>query len=996
MPRKFTRPSFFRLLFGLLIGLTSLGLFSLTTPKTALTSDPNLRLGTQLATIKVRPTDPIAAAASVPVKGAKNETVSFQVIVTGTVAYNNLDVTLSNFSGPGGSSIPAANAQLYRVGYLNITTPSDPAGSTGLWPDSLYPIGQDRYYHEKRNGTPFNLTANRNQPIWISLDIPKTAAPGQYSATFSVTQGTGGPVLQAIPINLTVWNFTLPDYPSARTTYKFDDYDVYCYHYFGGTNNCAWDTNNVLAIHWNYWHEALAHRISLSGAFGSVSYSYNAATNTVSNVDWSLWDPTYDQPGVLLYPVPGPQFNWDDPSHTWTQAETNEAIAFWKVVAAHYKSKGWFNHAFLYTFDEPGTSDFPLNVKQADAIHAADPAFHPMVTHNYAAALAGHLDIWTVIVNELDTGANSSVNTGTPSLFHQTYDPERAAGKQVWFYDSTSSGDGDSGYYGFQQHGTWADEFIDHQGVFQLVHGYIQWKYGLDGYLYYSIDNNYRQGTDVWVNNYSFARNGDGTLFYPGTPAKIGGTTQIPVPSLRLEILRQSWNDYDYMTLLKNAGQGAFVDSVVNPLVSRADTWDHVAQNYQNAREAMAAKLESLNPPLAPSNLTASAFSASQINLSWTDNSSNETGFYIERRTGAAGSFTQIATVPANTTSYQNTTGLVDGTTYYYQVRAYNTYGNSAYTGQASATTPFLAPTNLTATAISPSQINLSWNDNSQSETGYYIERKTGLNGTFALIATTASNATTFQDTGLVDNTTYYYQVRAFNSYGNSAYSNQANDTTPLAPPSTPTNLLGWSTSATQIQLSWNDTAHNEDGFIIEHSPNSPGNWTQAGAMTGPNVTTFSDNPLTADTTYYYRVKAHNSAGDSGYSNIVSATTTVWQVTVAVDDGLGTTPNTLSRALALATSGQTISFTTSVTFSLQPGGSWQPNVPQGVNMIGNCGANGPTITIDGTGLPLGSTGLVLNHNTLFGLAIAHFPVGPQLQAPGSGSGNHLRCVITAR
>jgi hypothetical protein len=313
-----------------------------------------------------------------------------------------------------------------------------------------------------------------------------------------------------------------------------------------------------------------------------VQYTYNAATNTVSNVDWSFYDPIYSQPNVTLIPIPGPMFNWDDPSHTWTQAETNEAIAFWKAVAIHYKAMGWFNRAFLYTLDEPG-SDWPLNVVQATALYNADPGFMAMVTNPYTKALSdGHIRIWTVITNELDNSPG----------FSSIYGPEQIAGNKVWWYDSTSSGDSDNITY--SQHGIWADEFIDHQGVNQLVHGYMHWKYHLDGYLYYAITYAYGLG-NPWIKNYGFARNGDGTLFYPGTPAQIGGTTNIPVSSLRLELLRLGWNTFDYMTLLKNAGQSAFVDSVVNPLVTNSYTWSHTALDYDTARDQLGTKLDQLN-----------------------------------------------------------------------------------------------------------------------------------------------------------------------------------------------------------------------------------------------------------------------------------------------------------------------------------------------------------------------------------------------------------------
>lgn len=88
------------------------------------------------------------------------------------------------------------------------------------------------------------------------------------------------------------------------------------------------------------------------------------------------------------------------------------------------------------------------------------------------------------------------------------------------------------------------------------------------------------------------------------------------------------------------------------------------------------------------------------------------------------------------------------------------------------------APTNLTAQAISSSQVNLSWTDNAANETGFNIERKTGSSGTYAQIGTVAANAPSYSDTGLTASTAYYFRVRAFNSAGDSDYSNETVATT--------------------------------------------------------------------------------------------------------------------------------------------------------------------------------------------------------------------------
>ncbi|MEJ7607739.1 MAG: fibronectin type III domain-containing protein, partial [Bryobacteraceae bacterium] len=124
---------------------------------------------------------------------------------------------------------------------------------------------------------------------------------------------------------------------------------------------------------------------------------------------------------------------------------------------------------------------------------------------------------------------------------------------------------------------------------------------------------------------------------------------------------------------------------------------------------------------------------------------------------------------------------LAPSTTYYYRIQAYNDAGNSAYSNTSSATTRAVpaAPTSLTATVASATQINLAWSDNSGNETGFRIERSIN-GGVFSLIASVGANVTTYSNTGLSASTTYAYRVRAYTSMADSPYSNTAT-ATPLA-----------------------------------------------------------------------------------------------------------------------------------------------------------------------------------------------------------------------
>jgi titin len=282
--------------------------------------------------------------------------------------------------------------------------------------------------------------------------------------------------------------------------------------------------------------------------------------------------------------------------------------------------------------------------------------------------------------------------------------------------------------------------------------------------------------------------------------------------------------------------------------------------------------------PAGPSNLGATPISSSAITLTWDDNSNNEGRFEIFRSTNGT-NFSFLAQVGANRTDFTNT-GLSAGTTYFYRVRAVNSSGNSAWSNIASATPGGgqvnipATPSGLTATAASSSQINLSWDDNSDNESRFDIFRSTdGVN--FAAIGQVGPNVTSFANTGLSANVTYFYRVRAANSAGNSGFSNTANATTGgsgITTPAAPTSLTATAVSSSQIRLNWRDNATNEGRYEIFRSTN--GTTFTFRAQVGANGTTYLDSGLTAGATYFYRVRAVNSAGNSGWSNTVSARAT--------------------------------------------------------------------------------------------------------------------------
>ena len=281
-----------------------------------------------------------------------------------------------------------------------------------------------------------------------------------------------------------------------------------------------------------------------------------------------------------------------------------------------------------------------------------------------------------------------------------------------------------------------------------------------------------------------------------------------------------------------------------------------------------------LNPPKAPSALTGVLAFGPKITLSWTDNSTTETGFSIERQLNG-GPFVQVGTVAANTTTFVDTVlnGLMPSATFGYRVIATNAIGLSLSSNVFTQVIPAppAAPTLMTATLAAGPQVNLTWRDNANNETGFIVERSLNGGAFQALITVgprTNGNATvSYTDTTIVAGAavnTYAYRVTAINAFVQSAYTNTASAVVPILPavPTSFTAANGTNGNGNNrtVNLTWVANTANVTGFTIQRSTSS----TFANGITTTNVaataTTLSVTGLSRSTAYYFRIRANNGA----------------------------------------------------------------------------------------------------------------------------------------
>jgi hypothetical protein len=515
---------------------------------------------------------------AISLSAAKNEFEAFQIVVAGgTSGVTGVNATASDLTS-GVNTISSSEIMLYYAAVYNVVNRSNGEGALGEWFDALIPK-VDAYYHEARNAFPFDVPAGKTRVIWVELFVPIGTAAGTYTGTVTVT-GTGIPTT-AVTVTLLVRDFTLPSTATMRSYFAHGDWDGACGKEMGGYVECGQD-EGVKAWMALFQRAGLDHRMSLGTTYAGVGTSF-----------LKHFGPQLSGTGQTR--LVGAKLT----SANYTEA-TPANMAKWK---AYFDAHGWKNVLFTYIYDEPnGQAAFDALKARADVSHAAGIPTLATVAKISDLAKYGvetYVDWDVPLVNFVwDKDYFTGVSTGNKRPDADAF--LKRPGTELWAYQSCMS----HGCSGNNVEPNWLGRpsyMIDTSGVANRIMEWWSFRMGITGELYWNNTNAYR---DAWTTGmYSFGGNGDGTLFWPGRPVLIGGTHHIPLESIRVKLIRESMEDYEYLAAAcaKGAESCASVHSIVETLLPAPyNVAGITAAQLYTARSAVADLISPMSAPPAP------------------------------------------------------------------------------------------------------------------------------------------------------------------------------------------------------------------------------------------------------------------------------------------------------------------------------------------------------------------------------------------------------------
>ncbi len=512
---------------------------------------------------------PREQAPAMRIQTARNEREAAQFILCPARPLQGLKISAGPLQGDNGAVLPPEAVELLRVGYVPVTQPTDALGVIAPWPDPLPPLDG-----------PLDLPAKENQPFWVRFHAAPDTPAGVYRGTIALA----AEAYQAeVPLEVEVFDFSLPSRSTCVSAFGFSPALAFQYH------NVSTEADKRIVLD-KYLSLLSEHHISIynPACLDPIQYTWpqlplwrggergedpekagdtapldteRLNTAFTPEFDWTKWDAAmtraFEHYHFNSFSLPAPGLGGGtfharhEPELLGYGENTPEYkaafTAWYRAAEAHLREKGWLDEAFIYWFDEPEPDDYDFVMNGFRKLKEAAPALNRMLTEEVTPELVGGPNLWCPVSFNYD---------------HEKAEQRRAEGEKFWWYICTGP------------KAPYATLFIDHPGTELRVWLWQTWERAIDGILiwqtnywsseaaYPDVPQNPYEDPMGWTSGYSTPAgvkrawgNGDGRFIYPPLAAADGRpdgpVLDAPVGSMRLDMLRDGIEDYEYLTLLR-------------------------------------------------------------------------------------------------------------------------------------------------------------------------------------------------------------------------------------------------------------------------------------------------------------------------------------------------------------------------------------------------------------------------------------------------------------
>lgn len=484
---------------------------------------------------------------------------------------------------------------VFLVEYVHVNEKSrwfDMPAKRGLWPDPLIPVKHNTVDDPADSQLiefekPVIVPSFKNRSFFLEVYYPSHTQSANVNISIGILLSDN----QKYNLNLCIdtWNFDLPGESSIATACGFSKNIMIKMH--KELSESQFDSEK---LYMDYLHLLAKHRVFAQSNI-SKRIPYKRDKNGIPVFDFSEFDAITGRllDGNLFPDVPpATSFSFPRPQKG---LNSDELFLYYRILSSHLKKNGWFARMFYHLPDEPLSREYSELKQIADKLKAADSGIKILVTEPYTVKLDSYIDMWCVDIPFLGDSVPFTPLFFKGSKPHMDwqysypsfiYKSQKRAGKEIWLYTCASA-----------QAFDYPNLFIDSSAQYHRSIPWLMYRYGITGFLYWNLISSYTPGANPRDNQHKAASsiassNGDGNLLFPGYPELDYINNHIPVPSLRLKILRDGFEDYEYLEMIKKLISSEKADYFCRKILKHSLIWEHDTAKLRDIRHQLGGMIE--------------------------------------------------------------------------------------------------------------------------------------------------------------------------------------------------------------------------------------------------------------------------------------------------------------------------------------------------------------------------------------------------------------------